>query len=74
MVGRRMAQPLYPQFRKYPVRPALTLGASSCHSMASSIGFSDPTCMLVCAAEFFSGGRRYFPVSNACKPWKVGAS
>jgi hypothetical protein len=24
-----------------------------CHSMASSIGFSDPTCMLVDAAEFY---------------------
>jgi hypothetical protein len=42
--------------------------------MASSIGFSDPTCMLVCAAEFSTRGRRYFPVSNACKPWKAGAS
>jgi hypothetical protein len=29
--------------------------------MASSIGFSDPTCMLVGAAEFPSRGRRYFP-------------
>jgi hypothetical protein len=42
--------------------------------MASSIGFSDPTCMLVCAAEFSTRGRRYFPVSNACQPWKAGAS
>jgi hypothetical protein len=29
--------------------------------MASSIGFSDPTCMLVGAAEFFSRGATIFP-------------
>jgi hypothetical protein len=72
--GKRKVQPLYPHLRNARCTVALTLRASSCHSMASSIGFSDRHACLSARQNSPPGGRRYFPVSNACKPWKAGAS